>query len=35
MKDYLEYKGYLGSVNYSAEDKVLRKIRGNQRPGQF
>lgn len=23
MKDYLEYKGYLGSVNYSAEDKVF------------
>ncbi len=23
MKDYLEYKGYSGSVNYSAEDKVF------------
>lgn len=23
MKDYLEYKGYLGSVNYSAADKVF------------
>jgi|SRR5690606_34837948 len=23
MKDYLEYKGYLGSVNFSAEDKVF------------
>jgi len=23
MKDYLEYKGYLGTVNYSAEDKVF------------
>ena len=23
MKDYLEYKGYLGSVEYSAEDDCL------------
>jgi len=23
MKDYLEYKGYLGTVNYSAVDKVF------------
>lgn len=23
MKDYLEYKGYLGTVNYSANDKVF------------